>query len=1004
VSPLAEIWAWRRKANLHCRAAYPRAKDLRQDIFAFYRSFAQLTAFFVEFDLRVMRNPALSDEACSQKLASPPYVHALGMLIRREEVTLHTSHLRNGDEDWSYIAEIPPLLEAFQNCSPLQGGSLAELRQLGLAELRLVSQFPKPVTDSLGSICLVAGGILKYVFRRAQYPGQQDTEPTRRAIGRMYPFFTTMSAMLSDMFDKHLNQLSSEGTGNLIEGLTEIYQTCLATTGVVPLEIINQHLQAHPLIAGNSHMPEAMAYYWKFTHFVRLIRSGQMQLRVMAVSTMCVDLVALYRKNSEPFGDDATAALLQYIAEFLLKTGLVNYILGPTCHPEITLESSNIIGFLVVSNTYSRAHTDTLWQTVTSTQDPRVSDALIRMMGRISNLYSQDSLMYFLLKLNTVPVEVFSSTTREFCDLVLKQVLSRFPDSLLTDPAPFDLCIRLIRQSSGFGPQSPVAYPDIQQFAIQKFDSVLNHGPDQEGRWKIYHDCLNDIAEHSSSTLGSLWVLKMATRFYHGRDLHELASAHDLTRLLIDELAAAVPAARAAGFPAVISGAQNAPRKELLMSLIFQEPMSITTDLGTKLWDLLVGPKAACQEDRDVAWQILTIAMKRSQGGNPFTSTCFAEYLPALDPKLFCLGALDFVRESVIPLVNDAASIVLDDDDNPRHSGIEMLWRMALTAPTGTVEQRAIQTLVHDVYIDSRSIQSFSHYRARKVHLALVARCLDQLSSAASRLKSFADGTANSDDDSMVLVATDQQIHEQELLFVRSLAVLREFHHLHQQRPEFSAPDMRSLILDSPKDVEGESAELKYQSFDGDSQTVVMPLNIGKRNTAASLLASLREATGFESYRIYYRGRPFVPQESDICKSLEDLQIHNGIILVKKEPEAPASPRVPQGASPVEVEILRHFDELWEYLSMDQELAREVKSPVNNFVSGLLVLTMTFIDLWLLGQTPHGREGPESHRQFFALSYGHLPSGPAIQVAVCGSCPQGVSRFLPAKVHNLRGH
>jgi ubiquitin carboxyl-terminal hydrolase 34 len=927
---------------------------LRQEIFAFYRSFAQLTAFFVELDLRIMRNPTMSDQTRFQALASPPYLHALGALTRREEVTIHTSspHLRNGDDDWSYLAEMSAVVDTFQNFPAVQGGSLSHIRQLATLELRLVSQFPRLATDNLGNLCLVAGNIMKYVFRRAQYPGQQLSDLARRVIARMYPFFTSMAAMLSDMVDKNLNQLSPEGAGNLIEGLTEIYQTCLATGGVVPPEIINQTLHARPPVAGH-HVPEAVAYHWKFTHFGKLIRSGQMQLRVMAVSTMCSDLVALYRKNAEPLGEDATAALLSYIADFLLSTGLVNYVLGPTCHPEITLESSNIIGFLVVSDTYSRAHTDALWQTVTSTQDPRVSDALIRMIGRIANLFPQESMMYFLEKLNTVPVEVFGSSMREFCDQVFKQILTRFPESLLTDSAPFDLCIRLIRQSSALGPQSSVAYPDIQQFAIQKFDSILSHGPDQEGRWKIYRDCLSDIAARATSTIGSLWVLKMTTRYYNARDLHELASEHDLTKLLIEELAAAVPAARAAGFPAAISGAQNAPRKELLMSLIYQESASITKDLGPRLWGLLVGAEAVCQEDRDAAWQILTLAMKRSLGENGFAAACFAEYLPALDPKFFCQGTLDFVREGVMPLVNDPASIVLDDDENPNHSGIEMLWRLALTAPTGTVEKRAIHALVSDVYIESRSIQSFSPYRARKVHLALVDRCLRQLSSAAARLKTFANGTANGDDDSMVIIATDQQIQEQELLFVRSLAVLREFHHLHQARPEFSAPDMRSLILESPKDVEGEPAELKYQSFDGDTQTTVMPLNIGKRNTAASLLASLREATGFESYRIYYRGRPFVPQESDICRSLEDLQIHNGIILVKKEPEAPASPRVPQGASPVEIEILSHFDELWEYLSMDEKLAREVRTPaVVLFYSLAAALTTASADLRIFGQAP----------------------------------------------------
>lgn len=904
------------------RIAYPRLRDTQHEIFGFYRSFAKLTAFFVEFDLRTWRSMGSPDPDRMQIPASAPYVQALGALTRREEVVVHSSQLSNGDEDWSYGAEVGDILDTFHNFATAHGGSLAQIRQLAHIERELVSQFPR-LTDHLGSLCLVTANVLSYGSRRIHSHGHQVTDLAKLNISRSYPFFKAMASMLESIIDKNLNHLSADGAGTLIAALTEIYQMCLATSGVVPPDIINNHRHDRPPIAQH-HVPEAVAYHWKFTTFVKLIKSGQMQLRVLAVTAMCNDLVYFWRKHNEQFGDpgESSSALLHYFANFLLDTGLVSYILGPTCHPEITLESGNIIGFLVVSHTYSNAHTDALWQTVTSTQDPRVSDALMRMTSRIANLFSQEGLMYLCEKLNTVPVEAFGLSMRELYDQILKQLLARYPDSLFTESAPFDICIRLIRQSSGFGLRSPVAYPDIQQFAIQKLDSILGHGPGPEGRWKIYLDCLHDIARHSPSAIGSLWVLKLATRSYHSRDLHTLASEHDLTRLLIEELEAAIPIAKAAGFPAVISGPQNAPRKDLLMAVIFNESTSITEDLGPKLWDLLVGSKAACQADRDAAWQILSTTMYK----NPFSTACFAQYLPTLGSELFCSGALDFVREGVLPLVNDPTSIVLDDEDNSSHPGIELLWRMALTASTGTIEQGAIQTLVRDVYIESRSIQSFPHYRARKVHLALVGRCLRQLSSAASMLKAFADGTCSGDDDSMVIVPTDQQIHEQELLFVRSLAVLREFHQLHQARPEFSAPDMRSLILESPKGVEGESAELKYQSFDGERQTTVMPLNIGKRNTAASLLASLREATGFESYRIYYRGRPFVPQGSDICKSLEDLQIHNGIILVKRESEAPSLPKFRLGASSVEVEILRHFEELWEFLSIQEKLAREVKS------------------------------------------------------------------------------
>jgi ubiquitin carboxyl-terminal hydrolase 34 len=202
---------------------------------------------------------------------------------------------------------------------------------------------------------------------------------------------------------------------------------------------------------------------------------------------------------------------------------------------------------------------------------------------------------------------------------------------------------------------------------------------------------------------------------------------------------------------------------------------------------------------------------------------------------------------------------------------------------------------------------------------------LNQLRDAAKKLTSFNDGTTSGDDESMVIVATDTQVLEQERMFIRSLAVLRQFLQAHQSKAHFATADLRPLMPPSPTMVVGESAELKFQSFDGDKQTEVQPLNIGRQNTAASLLASLREATGFENYRIYYKGKVFIPDETKICKSLEDLSIHDGLILVKREEEgAPPSSRMRPGASPLEIAILSHFEELWGYLSLEEKFAQEV--------------------------------------------------------------------------------
>ncbi|KAK4227673.1 ubiquitin carboxyl-terminal hydrolase 34 [Podospora fimiseda] len=931
------------------RQPYTQNKVIRHDIFLFFKWFARLTGTFVKVDLQIFPRLATNYQAGRPlDLLSPLYVQATSLLCRREEMNFQMNHSQTVGDDFNYALEVAKVFEVFQTFDG-DSGTVFEAMQLALAEAEYIAQIPG-ITDHISGLSSIAAQVLQHMRRNQHLP----PDVVRGTIARAYQYYTSMSATLASAVDKNLNRLSVEGTAALIQSLTDIYQLALNTNGTVPGNPIEDHLQRYPQVP-HKHVPEAIAYIEKFSLYSRLIQSSQMQLRVMAVSSMCNDLVAFYRRyGSSP--EDEDKAMMRHYADFLTRTGLVNYIIGPTCHPEITLESYNIIGFLAVSCTYEKEHTDALWQTVTTTQDPRVSDALVKMLKPIINLFQSEWVLYLCSKLLTVPVDSFNMAMRECFDSVIKALINKpvHPGIAIADSTPYNICIRLIRESSAFGAQSAVAWPEMQQFALQKFKELLMHGPGPEGRQKIAADCLDDLSRPSQSTIGSLWVLLHVLRPQVQREFSGLAYQYELAKILIDELEGAVPRGRAAGFPAVLSGPNNTPRRELLSVLIISQPASLTGDLGLRLWELLVGPRAACKEDRDIAWQLLNSAMKQ---GNGFTHTCFFKYLPLLDPEYFCQGSLEFVREILMPGLISSQSTILDDIDGPNPGGmLEILWRMVLRAPKGTIEQQAIDTLVRDVYVDSGLIASFPHYRARKVHLGLVDRCLRQLSSAAAKLRSFADGTASSDEDSMVVVATDQEVNEQQLLFIRSLIVLREFHRLHQDRPEFSTPDLRTFIGDVPKQPEGESAELKFQSFDGTTETAVQPLNIGRLNTAASLLASLREATGFTNYRIFYRGKPFVPQEGEICKSLEDLQIHNGIILVKKEEESATSPRARPGASQVEVEILSHFDDLWQYLSLEESLAREiflflVKLPTDeNTIKAFQNASTSYQDMFPAGQ------------------------------------------------------
>ena len=880
------------------------------------------------------RNQGAVDQARIPDLASPAYAHAL-------HSTIHATTLRTLDPCWGHD-EIAEIVMDFQSFHSNAGGSLGYLKTLIETVSGLVPISNK-LTDNLGYLCLLVSTILQQCSPGARYAHHIGQGQAKCHIARGYAVYKTMSAALSNIVDRHLTHLSYDGTLHLLLSLTEIYRISLSAEGIVPPSIITEHFQER-LRVSPPHVPEAMAYHWKFTVFTKLIMSSQMQLRVMSATQMCNDLVMFWKKSTEHSGH-VDATFLQYIADFLLSSGLVAYILGPTCHPEVTIESGNIIGFLVVSKTYTKAHTDALWQTITSTQDPRVSEALIRASHRVVTLLEYTDLIYFCEKMNAIPLEGFGATMRTLCDVVLRNAVTKSPyDRSVVDSTLFDLCVRLIRQASVFGAQSPIAFPDIFQWATDRFREIIPaQGLSHECRARVYTHCLDDIAQRSPYTLGSIWVLHIVAR--HGRmaDLRDLTLDHDLTRLLVEELEAAIPSARAAGFPPVLSGQKNTPRRELLNWILANEPSTITKDIGRKLWHLLVGSGAACQEDRNIAWQLLNFASKRTAVGNPFTSTCFSEYLPSLSPQYFCKGALDFVRESVIPLVNDQSSTLLDDDENHDGAGIEQLWRMVLTAPENTIEREAIHMLVNDIYIESRSILTFPNYRAQKVHLALVDRCLRQLALAGTSLKGFSNGSANGRDAQLALVATDSQIHEQQVLFIRSLSVLREFYRLHQAKSHFTAPDLRSLVLDPLKDIQGELADVKFQAFDAENCTEIRSIKIGKRNTISSLLAILHEATGFENYRVYCRGRHLIPQESLICKTLEDENIQNCLLLVKKEPNVTSPPsRARPGASPVEAEILDHFGELCEYLSMEEKLAREVRDMIPSAIHLRILILVHF--------------------------------------------------------------
>ncbi|KAI0128593.1 ubiquitin carboxyl-terminal hydrolase [Xylariales sp. AK1849] len=885
----------------------------------FFVQLARLAAHFLAVDARIVQSVAVDEDMNELELISPGFLQCLGNITQKEDAQLYNGYALDN------IFDASELLDIFQSKTD---GSMMGLARLSEMEPMLLPRFPRKTMDCFAELCHLADSIARDSYQQLSYsPGivNGQTVRSRKNLAVAVRLFKTISAALDVVIDKYVNNLSTDSATSIITCLTRIITCGLQGKSKDAVELIETHREQHPEVP-ESFTADTITHEWRFGVLSKLIRSRQMQLRVVAVGLMCTDLVHQWKKYQDSGNESQHMKYLRHLSSFLTNAGLVNYLLGPTCHPEITQESSNIIGFLVVTETYEPAQTDLFWHTMTSTQDPRIAEALARMMAKTSPLMMPEHLAYLNEKLYSLPIDAFTPYMRELCDNVIKNTQNRNGMNTPLPITPYKLCVRLMQEASIYGPQGSIAQPDIHAFAAMKLKDLLQYNVNDDIRQELLMSCVGDIASKSLTTSGSLHALHMTIRNSFNRDLAILVTDHEFARLLVDELEATIAIARDVGFMPVYATVIGQSRRELILHTIINHGEMIDNQHGRQLWDLLVGEGAACQEDRKMAWQQLNLAAKRVPGfDNPFMRTCLTEYLPKLPPRFYYEGALEFVREALVPIANDANGTVLDEQGSVANGRIELLWQMILTAPAQSIEAQAIHTLVNDIYVNSRSIISFPLHRARKVHFALVNRCLQQLAAVAEKLKTSSDATASGDDDPMVIVPNDSQQKEHELKFVRSLAVLRAFLKTLHGKSHFAAPDLRSLMLQSPSDIEGESAELKFQSFDGNEQTDVKPLTIGRQNTAASLLASIREATGFDNYRIFYRGIPLTPTEDQICKSLEDLDIHNGLILVKRESDAVSSPvKVKPGASPLEIEILGHFKELWEYLSMDEKLAREI--------------------------------------------------------------------------------
>ncbi|ETS76319.1 hypothetical protein PFICI_11706 [Pestalotiopsis fici W106-1] len=923
----------------------------------FFLQLPRLCAHLIKLDLLLLADSTSG----AFELLSPGLLHALATITSRPS---EKYQIQNG----YHVDAIPDrirLLCLFQDEIARQHGpdfndaAMAGLVALANMAANHPSVQPRKLMEYFNQICALGDCIVRE-SEHQRYPtmaaasGSELRLRSPQNTTMALTLFRTVSTALSNVVDNSANHFAADLAMTTMTYLANLSMAGLLGSHKAATDAILNYRKDNPTLPG-LYTVDAIVNRWRFQQLSKMIKSSQMQLRVVSLGFLSTHLVSEWQRSQEPYREGAMPDYLRHLSKLLRDTGLIEYLLGPTCHPEIIVEAYNIIGFLAVTETYEARHTDLFWQTITTAQDPRILEALVKMMTRTASHFGREPLAHLIGKMQGLPVEAFNSHMRELLETIIKTATQKSTDAISSITK---WCLRLIQESSVLNSQGISEHMDVFDFASMKLMELVQLSPASDLlRQDLRTECLRDISSRSSSTAGSLNVLFRLIRPGLDRELANLVAEHEFPRLLAEDLETTISIARAHGTNSVYATVLGNARRYLIEQVIARHGSAIDRIYVEQFWHLLVGEKALSHNDRVVGWQSLNVAQGSITSENAFLKQCLKEHLPRLSPLLYCPGTLQFLRGILVPIAENATDTALEKELSDNAGAVGLLWQMILTALPQTIEADAIHVLVNDIYVKGKGINSFPLDRARKVHLALVERCFNQMEDAAKELLS-SDAANAKDHDDMTVSNDDHSLYIQELKFTRSLLVLREFVAVLQNGSHhFAAPDLRPLMLQSPSIVEGASAELKVQSFDGTRQTDMKPLAIGKQNTAASLLASIREVTGFSNYRIFYRGKLLTPTEDQICKSLEDLNIHHGLLLVKKESDNASTPtNIKPGASPLEIEILGHFRALWNYLSMEEKIAKEiyhflVKLPADGSVLEALEDPATsHLDVFPLGE------------------------------------------------------
>ena len=897
----------------------------------FFVGYAQLTIHMVRLDTVYLTRFLNEPETPTSDLISRFYLPPLVWILQTFQIPFFRILLRlHGSEVTNVVARVndhiaAPPIDILKHISEYTACLLALLPRAPT-----LSSVLMPVLTV--AVCMVESGNDRVKCRADQE--LIDSDIYDHTVKKVYPLMRAVDAKYQAHISKKLPWVSGEVSDLILRYIAFTYIVASRRDQHIALQLAKDLSIDFPENATIDDYPGIIHYTYKFNILKKHIMDGRMELRVHGMEAMQNELIAVWKQFMQSGEIPSDHLVVQYLVKFLRSNKIVDYVLGVDSHPQLISRSTNIVGFLIVAHSYSDEDTDTIWRTVTESQDPRTVQEVLIMLSRTVHLHqsASNALLYLSSKLLDLPLYRFDSRMLEFCEQLFYHVREKYsersryeqPNSLHVDTVPLRVCVRLIRESAATGELSVEHKALLQKFASSQLAAFIHVGLSDTDRNEMYELCIQDIAEENQFIGGSMQALNALLPVQDSQEIRKLSTDFDLTSLVISEFARAIEST-STDFTDPFSSNGFISRIQILHRIIDKVPDTITPELSDILWNKIFMSKSLVQQGRSTLWDMLCRVTNNSMKQNPFIELCIETYLPKLSPCDYSPEILAFAKCTMNYEVRFNPPATAEENEVISIPGMDRIWNFVLAAPPGSIETDATNFAI-SVYLDHVIINRAPRSAARATHVSIVDRCVEQLKSAASKLKS-------SDD-------TSSDVRMDELRFSRSLLFLHQLLQGVRARPKYSPPPTSSPPRLPERPINGAPVDISYQSFDGGNHSGVNTLRIGDLSTASELVDRLVQVTGFSKFTTIYGGqRVAFLDNPDLL--IRDMKVRSGLLIVCKVPDSMDFGLAKHKSQTlVDSEVLKHFDDLYDLLNLEDHLAREVSCSRDYIISSIYVFAI----------------------------------------------------------------